>query len=159
MGAEKYAVCGYVSGKWQMIAQGNGTSYVLKNLKTGTNYKIAVAVMVNGEWKMDSSKAITVTPLEEVTAKYPAVENINYNEQYHQFRLSWTKVNGASQYGVAVKIAGKWKVYAYTDANTTTFTSPKLKAGSTYEMVICAKVNGKWDTSNLNARAFKVTVK
>ncbi|SEL31177.1 calcium-binding protein [Ruminococcus albus] len=154
--AEKYAVCGYAGGKWQMLAKGDGTSYVLKNLKAGTNYKVAVAVMVNGEWKMDASKAITVTPLEETT-KYPAVENIEYNVQYHQFKIKWTKAKGATEYGVAVKQGGKWKVYSYT--KDTIFTSPKLKAGTKVEMVICAKVNGKWDTSNLNARAFSVTVK
>ena len=157
--ADMYGVYGYVSGKWQLISESKDTSFVINSLKAGTEYKVAVVSKIDGKWNKDTSNAVTVKTLDQAQSRYPSVTSTQYNDKYHQFRLSWTKVNGASQYGVAVKIAGKWKVYAYTDANTTTFTSPKLKAGSTYEMVICAKVNGKWDTSNLNARAFKVTVK
>jgi Ca2+-binding RTX toxin-like protein len=157
--ADMYGVYAYVSGKWQLISESKDTSFVLNSLKAGTEYKVAVVSKIDGKWNKDTSNAVTVKTLDQAQSRYPSVTSTQYNDKYHQFRLNWTKVNGASQYGVAVKIAGKWKVYAYTDANTTTFTSPKLKAGSTYEMVICAKVNGKWDTSNLNARAFKVTVK
>jgi Ca2+-binding RTX toxin-like protein len=157
--ADMYGLYGYVSGKWQLISESKDTSFVINSLKAGTEYKVAVVSKIDGKWNKDTSNAVTVKTLDQAQSRYPSVTSTQYNDKYHQFRLNWTKVNGTSQYGVAVKIAGKWKVYAYTDANTTTFTSPKLKAGSTYEMVICAKVNGKWDTSNLNARAFKVTVK
>lgn len=81
----------------------------------------------------------------EVTFHYPKVTAVEYNEEFHQFRMKWTSVPNAEQYGIAVKLAGRWKVQAYTDAKTTVFTSPKLKAGSKYDIVVCAKVNGKWD--------------
>ncbi|MBO4865403.1 MAG: carbohydrate-binding domain-containing protein [Ruminococcus sp.] len=97
-------------------------------------------------------------PETDPTANYPKVTKIEYSEKYHQFRLTWDAVDGAEKYGVAVYLAGKWKV---VDQNitTTTFTSPKLAAGQTYKMVVCAKINGSWDISKINSRAFTVTVK
>ncbi|MCR5540484.1 MAG: InlB B-repeat-containing protein [Ruminococcus sp.] len=97
-----------------------------------------------------------VSPAKNV---YPKVTAVEYNEEFHQFRMKWTSVPDAEQYGIAVKLAGRWKVQAYTNAKTTVFTSPKLKAGSKYDIVVCAKVNGKWDISNIASRAVKVTVK
>ena len=91
-------------------------------------------------------------------AKFAKVARIKHTD-YFQFRINWTKVEGAQQYGIAVNLAGKWKVQAYTDADTTTYTSPKLTSGQNYQTVICAKVNGKWDTSALNSRAFTLTVR
>ena len=91
--------------------------------------------------------------------EYPDLKSAQFDSKYHQFRINWTKVEGAQQYGIAVNLAGKWKVQAYTDAKTTTFTSPKLKAGSKYDMAICAKVNGKWETTDFTKRAFTIAVK
>ena len=155
-GAEKYGIVAYQNGSWTLLNQGYPTSYVLNGLKAGNEYKVAVIAMFDGQWNMDFSNAITVTP-NDAAAKYPIVENIEYNEEFHQFRLSWNAVEGAQQYGIAVKLAGKWKVQAYTDK--TTFTSPKLRAGSSYEMLVCAKVNGKWDLGAMNSRIFTVTIK
>lgn len=96
----------------------------------------------------------------ETAAQYPTVTSIEYNETYHQFRVNWTAVPNAQNYGVAVYLSGKWKVVAQDiPASTTSFTSPKLKAGQTYKMVIAAKVNGVWDLNKLTSRAFTVTVK
>ena len=156
-GAEKYGVVGWINNRWQLIDQCENTSYLLNNLKAGSSYKVAVVTMIGNEWHKDFSNAITVTPLTSAVSKYPNVTNIKFSEKYHQFKLEWNAVDGATKYGIAVKLAGKWKVWTYTDK--TNFISPKLKAGSTAEMVICAKVNGEWDTSNINSRAFVVTVK
>ena len=153
-GAEKYAVCVYSNGKWQKIAETGGNSYTLKGLLSGCKYNVAVITMTNGKWNNDLSNMIAVTPK---GSSYPSISYIAYNDVYHQFQLRWNPVSGATEYGVAVKLGGRWKVQAYTDKII--FTSPKLRPGSTYEMVICAKVNGNWDISNINARAFRVTVK
>ncbi|WP_074963165.1 hypothetical protein [Ruminococcus albus] len=60
---------------------------------------------------------------------------------------------------MAVFIASKWKIVTQDiPANKTNFISPKLKAGQTYKMVVCAKVNGKWDTDNISERAVIVKV-
>ena len=154
--ADKYAVAVKVDGNWTIVAKTAETSYTLKGLKAGTEYEVAVIARFDGAWNTDFSNAITVAPKAEVS-KYPKVTAADYNEQYHQFRIKWSAVNGATEYAAAVKVANKWKVYTTTEK--TSFTSPKLKPGSVVEMVICAKVNGKWDTNALNSRAFKITVK
>ena len=122
----------------------------------------SVTLGTNGAQGLSANYIVFVLPqgtYQSETHEYPKVTNIQYNTQYHQFKVNWSSVKGASQYGIAVKLAGRWKVQAYTDAYTTTFTSPKLKAGSSYQMVICAKVNGNWDITDINSRSFYVTVK
>ena len=156
--AEKYAICGYVNNRWQKLAEGNGSSYTVKNLKSGVDYQVAVIGMFDGQWNMDFSNAITVTPNVVTAPVYPK-ESVQYSPEFHKIKIDWTKVDGAIQYGIAVKLAGKWKVQAYTDAETTTFTTPKLKPGSSYEVVICAKVDGKWQAQDIASRAFTVTIK
>ena len=156
-GAEEYAVESYINGEWKQVYQTKNTSYVLDGLKVGTEYNVAVIAKFNGEWNSDYSNAIVVTPNEAKQISYPEVTEIAYSEPYHQFRLTWTPVDGADKYGIAAFIAGKWRVQTYTDK--TTFTSPKLKAGDTYKLLIAARVNGEWDLSNINSRAFTVTVK
>lgn len=88
--------------------------------------------------------------------KYPVLIKQEYNAIYRQFRVTWTEVEGAEEYGIAVKLAGKWRIQART--NKTTFTSPKLSSGQSYQLLICAKVNGKWDTSNITKMAFNVII-
>ena len=158
-GAEKYGIAAFISGKWNLLDQGTGTSYVLKNLKAGTMYKVAVVGMFSGKWNLDYSNALSVTPKEVQTTAYPIVKTIDYNEEFHQFKVTWSPVTGAEQYGVAVKLMNKWKVMAYTAAKTTSFISPKLTPGSRYELVVCAKVNGKYDLNKLANRVVTVTVK
>ena len=158
-GADKYAIVAYISGRWSIIGENKSTSFVINDLKEGQEYKVAVITYAYGNWVTDVSNAIVVSP-KDTTTKYPAVKNIEYNDEYHQFRLTWTKVKDAEKYGVAVYLAGRWVILDQNiSASTPYFTSPKLKAGQTYKMVICAKVGGKWDTSALNSRAFTVTVK
>ncbi|WP_295152785.1 hypothetical protein [uncultured Ruminococcus sp.] len=150
-GADKYAVCGFVNGKWTILAQGAGTSYDLKGLTAGKNYKVAVLSRVNGVWNKDTSNAIVIS----AGSKYPVVKTA---VQGKQFKLSWTPVAGAEKYGIAVYSAGKWRVQDQMPGNVTTYTSKKISAG-TYKAVVCAKVNGEWDLSSINSRAFDITIK
>jgi hypothetical protein len=151
--AEKYAVYGFVSNKWQKIEECDGTSYVLNNLKFGKEYKIAVIAMTNGEWSKDFSNAITVTS-KPAPNPYPIVTS---EVSGNQFRLKWTTVKGAEKYGLAVYQSGKWIVKAQFAGNVTTYTSPKMNRG-TYKMVVCAKLNGVWNISDINNRAITVTI-
>ncbi|SEL31227.1 fibronectin type III domain-containing protein [Ruminococcus albus] len=152
-GAQKYGVAGYVNGAWRLLEQGHGNSYVLKNLKPGQEYKVAVVAMFNGKWNVDTSNAITVSPKD---AEYPEVTDIEYSRQFHQFKLYWDELDDADEYAVAVKLAGKWKILGCTE--DTSYTSPKLIVDSTYEMVVVAKMDGKWDLDNIDSRTFTVTV-
>ena len=86
--------------------------------------------------------------------RYPVVSS---EVRGRQFRLKWTAVAGAEKYGIAVYQAGKWRVKVQVDGNVTSYTSPKVETGN-YKVVICAKVNGKWDTGCINQRAFTVKI-
>ncbi|EXM40248.1 hypothetical protein RASY3_08795 [Ruminococcus albus SY3] len=155
-GAERYAIAGYVNGEWKMLDRTTDTTYILSGLAANTEYRVAVIPMLNGKYVKDFSNSIVVTP----KPVYPKLTSIQYNKTYHQFRLNWNQIPNAECYGVAVFLAGKWKIVDQNiPANTTTYTSPKLRPGKTYKMMIGAKVNGKWDLTNVNSRSFTVTIK
>nr|MCR5122170.1 fibronectin type III domain-containing protein [Ruminococcus sp.] len=149
--AQKYAVCSYTDGAWKTLVETTDTSYTLTGLTGGKNYQLAVIAMFDGAWYTDYSKAVTVTPK---TSQYPVVTT---EISGRQFRLKWTAVSGAEKYGIAAYQSGGWRVKVQMNGNVTTYTSPKMKRG-TYKLVVCAKVNGNWDTSKLNSRAFTITI-
>ena len=149
-GAEKYAVVGYVSGKWTKLAEGFTNSYVLRGLKAGTEYKVAVIAKINGKWNNDLSNAIVVTPASE----YPAVKAQTNKDK---FRLQWTTVEGAEKYGLAIKTNGKWVIKQQFGADVTTYTSPSMSKGD-YTLIIAAKVDGKWKIDNADSRAITVSI-
>ncbi|MBO4866364.1 MAG: leucine-rich repeat domain-containing protein [Ruminococcus sp.] len=139
------------------------------------SYKPSKQLMINcymdssAYWSaLNSGSNFNVLDADNIKTKYPELIKEEYSSKYRQFRLKWTAVEGAEQYGIAVKIAGKWKVQALTDADVRTYTSPKLTANKKYIVAICAKINGEWDTSNLHisyydgrsyGRTFPLTVR
>ncbi len=135
-----------------------GACTSLKNVEyNGTKAQLA-AIAVGSDNTALTGAAITYN--NSSTSTYPVVTNVLYNSQYHQFQLTWTPVDGAQNYGIAVYLAGRWKVQTQSiAASNTTFVSPKLTPGKSYKVVVAAKVNGKWDTSNLSKRAVTVTIK
>lgn len=151
-GAEKYAIVGYVSGGWKTLAEGYGTSYVLNDLKAGTEYKVAVSAMFGGKWNTDFTNAVTVTP--KGAAEYPAVKS---QVSGSKFRIKWTAVGGAEKYGLAVYQSGRWIPKVQFDADVTEYTSPAMKKGE-YKLVLVAKIGGKWELGDVNSRAFTVTI-
>ena len=92
---------------------------------------------------------------------YPTVSSVDYSEQYHQIRFNWTPVEGAENYGIAVYLAGKWRIQTQSiSANTTSYTTPKnLTPGKSYKVAIAAKVNGTWAVAEAIKNAVTVTVK
>ena len=155
-GAERYAIAGYVNGEWKMLDRTTDTTYILSGLAANTEYRVAVIPKKKKKYVKDFSNSIVVTP----KPVYPKLTSIQYNKTYHQFTLNWNQIPNAECYGVAVFLAGKWKIVDQNiPANTTTYTSPKLRPGKTYKMMIGAKVNGKWDLTNVNSRSFTVTIK
>ena len=96
---------------------------------------------------------------EEIKPTYPTNIKIEYSEKYHQVRFTWDKVEGADRYGIAVYLAGKWRIQAQNITDTV-YTSPKnLTPGKTYKFAIAARVDGKWDTANAIKNAVTVTIR
>ena len=153
-GVEEYGVAGYINGKWKFLDHGTGTSYVLKNLKAGGSYKVAVVSKSSGQWITDFSNAITVTPKDTVTNLYPKFQTKVINGK---IGYKWEAVPGAEKYAVAVCLANKWQIAKQLDSNVRTWTSPKVQSGS-YKTVVVAKVNGKWVTAQAPAHAVTVSV-
>ncbi|WP_295158021.1 leucine-rich repeat protein [uncultured Ruminococcus sp.] len=153
--AEKYGIAGFVDGEWQLLDKTTDTTYTLKNLKAGTEYKVAVVTMLDGEWEMDVSNAITVTPNEAAVSLYPVVQT---QVKDNKIGFKWSKVPGAEKYGIGVYQANKWVVKKQVDGSVTTWTSPQVGAG-TYRLVVLAKVNGQWVNADVFKKSFYVTVK
>ncbi|EGC02136.1 fibronectin type III domain protein [Ruminococcus albus 8] len=153
-GAEKYGICIMENGQWKKIEEGYKTRYTLTGLQPDTKYTVTVIPMVQNIWCSDFTHAIEVQANSEMPAGFPKVET---QVSGSKFKLDWTAVDGAEKYGIAVYQGGKWVVKATVNGDVTSFTSPEVAAG-TYKMVVCAKVNGKWDTRALNSRAFGVTI-
>ncbi len=111
--------------------------------------------------KLAGSGSSTPDPDPDPTPTSPKITKIDYSEQYHQIRFTWEKVDGATGYGIAVYLAGKWRVQAPNiTATTTTYTTPKnLTPGKTYKVAIAAKVNGAWTAADAIKNAVTVTVK
>ena len=107
----------------------------------------------NQKWYVETSS----TSGNITTGSYPVVTSIEYNALYHQFKMNWTSVKNAEKYGIAVYLAGKWRVQTYT--NDTTFTSPKLKAGDRYRVLVAARVGGQWDLSDLKERSVIISIR
>ena len=92
---------------------------------------------------------------------YPAITNVEYNEKYHQIKFTWSPVENATNYGIAVQLAGKWRVQTQNISPwTTTYTTPKnLTPGKSYRVAIAAKVNGVWTVEKSTKHAVTVTVR
>ena len=115
-----------------------------------------------GEYAVIKNKGKNIykrLPIEEETKPtYPTNIKVEYSEKYRQVRFTWDKVEGADRYGIAVYLAGKWRVQAQNITNTT-YTSPKnLTPGKSYKVAIAARVNGKWDTANAIKYAVTCTI-
>ena len=90
---------------------------------------------------------------------YPTNIQVQYSEQYHQVRFTWDKVKNADRYGIAVYLAGKWRIQTQ-NITTTSYTTPKnLTPGKTYKVAIAARVNGTWDVAGAIKHAVTITVK
>ena len=95
------------------------------------------------------------------TGVYPEITSVEYSEQYHQIRFTWKPVSGATNYGIAVYLAGKWRIQTSSiPASTLSYTTPKnLTPGKSYKVAIAAKVNGEWTAAEAIKNAVTVTVK
>ena len=99
--------------------------------------------------------------INEPAPAYPEITNVAYSERYHQIRFTWSPVDGAENYGIAVYLAGKWRIQTQSiSASETSYTTPKnLTPGKSYKVAVAAKVNGMWGAAEAIRHAVTVTVK
>ncbi len=162
-GAEKYGIIERIDGEWVMLGSCSGALEItVGDLEPGW-YDFAVIAMIDGEWIWDEddenssySKAYAYIS-KPIT--YPEIKSIDYNEPTHQIRFTWEKVKDADRYGIAVYLAGKWRVQVQNITGTVYTTPKNLTPGKTYKVAIAARVNGKWDVANAIKNAVNVTVK
>ncbi|SFD09147.1 fibronectin type III domain-containing protein [Ruminococcus albus] len=151
-GAQQYGIAGYVNGKWKLLNTTPDTSYIIRNLTPGTEYKVAVVPMFADRWNTNFTKAITVTP------KSVNVIPVQTKIIDHKVGIKWQPVAGAEKYAVAALESNTWAVKKEFDANTTQWTTPNLAPG-TYRIAVVAMVNGTWQSSDFRNRSFEVTIK
>lgn len=151
----------------------------LKRITLGENFKTITphADLPNGDGWVNVNDPSTIVSSEEFHDSCAVIENYGNNtyvryfrntptnikadhsEQYHQIRFTWDKVDDAQQYGIAVYLAGKWRIQAQNITGTTYTTPKNLTPGKTYKVAVAARVDGKWYTSDAIKNAVDVTVK
>ena len=153
-GAQQYGVCGYVNGAWKMLYKTTDTSYVIRNLKVGTEYNVAVIPMLEGVWIKNFNNALTVSCLDSSTSSgFPKFKVFD-----SKIGIKWDPVPGAEAYAIAANQANKWVIKKILPPTVTQWTTPELKSG-TYHLAVVPKIDGVWRTDLLSRYSIKVTVK
>ncbi|SFC76466.1 fibronectin type III domain-containing protein [Ruminococcus albus] len=147
----------------------NGTGSQTVKLKNTKGQKIYNLVLMQDRSNYNSdidnhAKTVSVeiqnsNPTNPTNPTYPTDIKVDYSEQYHQIRFTWEKVENADRYGIAVYLAGKWRIQTQNITDTTYTTPKNLTPGKTYKVAIAARVNGNWDATNAIKNAVTVTVK
>ena len=140
-GADGYEVYVASGSSWKKLAATSSRTYTHKNLKFNMTYKYRVRAYDKGIFRTTygafSSTASAKTALS-------AVKNFKVSSATeNSFKLSWSKVAGATGYQVFRYTGRKW-VYTYkTTANSFKVTGAKLGATYQYRVRAYRTVNGK----------------
>jgi len=143
-GATKYAVSIYKgTGKsYNTLSTSiTGTSYTVTGLTNGAEYQFLVQAYVNNKWNtFTKADHVSATPASKPTG-------IITKSGDRQVTLTWNEVIGAANYAVSLYNTSTGK---YTVLNKTltapTYTVTGLNADTTYQFLVQAYVNGKWNT-------------
>ena len=138
-------------GKYQKIANVNGTSYVDTGLTTGKTYFYKVIAGVGGTQSDFSNVA-------QAKATLPAVLHLKANQKdFTSVQTSWSKVNGATGYNLymSTKKDSGYKLAASTTGAIQAKVTG-LTRGTTYFFKVCAKDAGGEGASSY---IVKITVK
>ncbi len=169
---DKIASATVTKGEWTQLANANyklpeGASnmeiYVETDSSTTSFYIDEVIGAVGGTGILGPEPKTNPDPDPDPQPSgktYPESVNVSYNAQYHQVRLTWSEVPNAQNYGIAVYLAGKWRIQTQSlSSSTLSYTTPKnLTPGKSYKVAVAAKVNGKWDVANAIKNAVTVKV-
>ncbi len=139
-GATKYRVQRTDGTSWTSIAYPATTTYVDKNVTSGTTYKYRVLAYVNNTWSAYSDY-LSATPVDDTIP-----QNVKATAGDKKVTLSWTKVTGATKYRVQRLNGTSWSTVNYPTA--TSYTDTGLTNGTTYKYRVLAYVDGAWGTAS-----------
>lgn len=158
-GAAGYEIYQYDHSKktWIMkAALGTVTSYTVKGLSFGTNYRFAVRAFVNlqGKGRVYSREYVFVD-----TATAPKDVKFKVKAGKKKAVITWEKAKGATGYTVyyKTKAKGSWK--KLKNIKKTSYTKTKLKSGKTYFFTVKAYKKYKGKTYTGSSRTRKVKIK
>ena len=139
-GAVKYGVYRYAGGKYTKVnTEVTGTGYTVTGLAEDTEYTFFVQVYKNNKWYSGSGASYATARTNE-GAVYTTVTAKGGDKQ---ISLTWTKVNGASKYGIYRYADGK-----YTKVNLevtgTSYTVTGLAEDTEYTFFVQVYKNNKW---------------
>lgn len=138
--ASRYSVYTYLNGKYTYYGSTTATSCYVKNLTNGTKYGFLVRAYVNEKWtSYNIYDVVYATPVDKPVISSAAAGN-------GKVRLSWTKVSGATSYGIYTYSGGKYTYYGST-TNTACYVK-NLTNGTQYGFLVRAYVNKKWTDFN-----------
>ncbi len=148
----------YSKGKYKYYGKTNKTSIKIKNLKSGTKYKVRVRAYksVNGTQyfgEYTTALKTTTTPKKVTNLK-------TKSKSKNSIKLSWKKSNGSTGYKVYVYNTKTKKYEYYGKTSKTSITIKKLKSGKSYKIKVrpYKTIEGKQYLGE-NSGAIKVSIK
>ncbi len=142
------------TGKYRALAVTSKTTYTVKNLKGGTDYKFAVKAYTD----YDGEK-LWATSFESISlSTKPAEVKVKLSSKNKAANLSWNKVTGATGYVVYMKNAnGNYKRLAVTKDNE--FVKKNLVKGKTYTFAVRAYKNSNGKNLYSSYKSYELTIK
>lgn len=151
-GAEKYRVFRISGGKWVVVGDTTATTYLDKNVVSGTTYTYTVRCMrgkAYASWFLESGKSITFYGNGIVTKLVNGDKMVTVN---------WRNVSGAASYEVLRRVNGtsEWKTMTKS-ATGTSWADTQVVHGTTYDYIVRAldsagKVVGEYDSTGMSIR-------
>ena len=139
-GAQGYLIYEYDNAKsaWSRIEKttNNNTTFLIKNLKPGREYKYAIKA-----YRIENKTALTSPSIAQTTTvtKLAKVTGIRSTSTQNAVHLAWDKVAGAKGYIVYDHQNGKWHRLATVTANS--FTAKNITAGKSCWFAVRAYKN------------------
>ena len=133
--AEGYIVYIYKNNGWQRLAKLSGTSYTVKNLKSGSTYRFAVKTYNTVDGKEYGGAKLT----ELYTSTLPDKVDFKVTStSAGKADFSWSNVNGATGYIVYYKENAKDSWHRFTVTLGTSYSKSGLKRGNKYIFTVKA---------------------
>ena len=129
-GADGYRVYRDAGAGWKAIADVTTTSYVDKNVTSGTSYKYTVRAMKSG--KVASS--FDAKGLTRIFYAMPKLKSVT--SEGDGIKVTWEAVKGAPMYRVYRKTNGTGSFAEATTTTSTSFYDKKVTLGNTYTYTV-----------------------